>query len=508
MSHKVVLMILDGWGIAKDASVSAVDLASTPFMDSLVGKYPQAQLEASGLAVGLPDGQMGNSEVGHTNLGAGRVVYQDLVKISLEAKSDALDSNPALQASFQHCLSTGCALHFMGLVSDGGVHSHIDHLKALLSAAHKAGLTKVYIHAFTDGRDTDPKSGMEVLSSVLSHAKQTTGQLASVCGRYFSMDRDNRWERVKKAYDMLVHGTGHRTMDPLAAVHEAYTHHTTDEFIEPIVVVDANQEPIATVQPHDAVVVFNFRTDRAREITQALTQQAFHEQNMHPIPLHYTTMTRYDASFVGIHVMYEKDDLQDTLGEVLEKAGKRQLRIAETEKYPHVTFFFSGGREACFQREDRILCPSPKVATYDLQPEMSARDLRDALIPVLQKGDVDFVCLNFANPDMVGHTGIMEAAIRAVETVDECAREVVKAGLQSDYTFLIIADHGNADCMRNADGTPNTSHTTQPVPFFVVGPDSAGHTVKNGALGDIAPTILHLMGLEKPASMTGHNLYS
>lgn len=505
MKRKAVLMILDGWGIAKDKAVSAVDLAHTPFMDGLVGNYPQAQLEASGLAVGLPEGQMGNSEVGHTNLGAGRVVYQDLVKISLAAQDGSLAENPGWLRTVNYCKSENKPLHLMGLVSDGGVHSHAEHLHALLRLAEVAGIDRVFVHAFTDGRDTDPKSGNGFLKDLLEVCAETGAQLATATGRYFAMDRDNRWERVAKAYNALVNGAGTPCTDVLQALNDSYAAGVTDEFLEPLVCVDDEGKPIGVLQEDDAVLVFNFRTDRGREITQMLSQQAFIEHNTAPLRLHFATMTRYDASFRNVDVLFDKADLSETLGEVLAQYGKRQLRIAETEKYPHVTFFFSGGREEPFPGEERILCPSPKVATYDLQPEMSAPDLRDALIPVLHAGEVDFVCLNFANPDMVGHTGDLPAAIRAVETVDSCAQAVVAAGLPQNYTFFIIADHGNADCMRNPDGTPNTAHTTQPVPFFAVGPETADMTLTNGVLGDIAPTVLHWLSIPQPASMTGQN---
>ena len=499
-------MILDGWGIAKDKAVSAVDLAHTPFMDGLLLNYPHAQLEASGLAVGLPEGQMGNSEVGHTNLGAGRVVYQDLVKISLAAQDGSLVENAPWLRTVDYCKSGNKPLHLMGLVSNGGVHSHTEHLYALLRLARAAGIEHVFVHAFTDGRDTDPKSGHGFLKDLLKVCAETGAQLATVTGRYFAMDRDNRWERVSKAYRALVNGAGTPCTDVLQALTDAYAAGVTDEFLEPLVCVDDAGKPIGMIQEDDAVLVFNFRTDRGREITQMLSQQAFHEHNTAPLRLHFTTMTRYDASFRGVDVLFDKEDLRETLGEVLSQHGKRQLRIAETEKYPHVTFFFSGGQEEPFPGEERIMCPSPKVATYDLQPEMSAPDLRDALIPVLQAGEVDFVCLNFANPDMVGHTGDLPAAIRAVETVDSCAQAVVSAGLPQNYTFFIIADHGNADCMRNSDGTPNTAHTTQPVPFFAVGPETADMRLNNGVLGDIAPTVLRWLNLAQPASMTGQNL--
>lgn len=500
-----MLMILDGWGIAKDPSVSAIDKANTPFVDSLYTSYPNNTLEASSLDVGLPEGQMGNSEVGHMNLGAGRVVYQDLVRINNEVDNGGLANNPVLVEAFEFAEKHSSKVHFIGLLSDGGVHSHIKHLKGLLTAASERGLHKVFVHAFTDGRDTDPKGGLDYMKDLQDHMAKTTGHIASIVGRYYAMDRDNRWERVKKAYDLLVHGTGANYAMPQLAIEESYNAGVTDEFIEPIVITKSGQ-PVATIGTNDVVVCFNFRTDRGRQITQALTQTAYPEQQMTPLDIHYVTMARYDDKFKNVHVLYEKDNLVETMGEVLEKAGKKQIRIAETEKYPHVTFFFSGGRETEFEGEKRILCPSPKVATYDLQPEMSAADIRDAIIPELEKAEADFICLNFANPDMVGHTGSMEAAIKACETVDQCAKEVVEAGLKSDYNFIILADHGNADCMVNPDGTPNTAHTTQPVPVFLVGNDVSKYKLHSGKLGDIAPTLLQLMNIEQPASMTGKSL--
>ncbi|HAD96699.1 MAG TPA: 2,3-bisphosphoglycerate-independent phosphoglycerate mutase [Cryomorphaceae bacterium] len=500
MSHKTALIILDGWGIAKDPSVSAIDKAKTPFIDSLYHDYPHAQLEASGMAVGLPEGQMGNSEVGHMNLGAGRVVYQDLVKINLAVEDGSLAREKVLQDALQYARSQNKKLHLIGLLSDGGVHSHINHLKGLASAAHDSGLQDVYVHVFTDGRDTDPKGGLGYVDELEAHLEKTTGKIASVVGRYAAMDRDKRWERVKLAYDLLVHGKGEKFNSAREAIQASYDEGVTDEFIKPRLI-----KPAGTIEEGDVVLCFNFRTDRGRQITMALTQQDFPEQDMKKLDLYYVTMTRYDDTFKGVKVIYEKDNLEDTLGEVLSKAGKTQIRIAETEKYPHVTFFFSGGREEEFKGEKRLLCPSPKVATYDLQPEMSAYDIRDKIVPELEKGEVDFICLNFANPDMVGHTGVMEAAIKACETVDTCARDVVEAGLKNDYTFLIIADHGNSDCMINPDGSPNTAHTTQPVPFFFVSNDYRG-SLKNGILGDIAPTILDRMGITRPEKMTGKSL--
>lgn len=494
-------MILDGWGIAKDPRVSAIDLAQTPFMDGLHGHYPESMLEASGFAVGLPDGQMGNSEVGHMNLGAGRVVYQDLVKINLAFADGTIQNNPTIQKLMAQAQQGNGRLHLMGLVSDGGVHAHHNHLKGLLSIAHSYGLKEVFVHAFTDGRDCDPKSGYGFLKDVQAHMQTTTGVLASVVGRYFAMDRDKRWDRVKLAYDLLVHGAGAPTNNILSTIQERYALGETDEFLKPITAA-----PHAVLQAGDVVLNFNFRTDRGREITQVLTQEQFPAFEMYPLPIQYFTLTRYDETFRNIGVVFEKDNLNNTLGEVLANAGKRQIRIAETEKYPHVTFFFSGGREQPFPGESRLLCPSPKVATYDLQPEMSARDIRDAIVPELLQQTADFVCLNFANPDMVGHTGVLEAAMQACEVVDQCAAEVVQAAKTAGYLTLIIADHGNADCMRNADGSPNTAHTTQPVPCFLVGNNLGGVQLKNGVLGDIAPTILHLMGVAQPKEMTGNSI--
>ena len=504
MNRKVILMILDGWGLGSDDAISAIAQAKTPFMDSLHGTYPQSRLEASGLAVGLPEGQMGNSEVGHMNIGAGRVVYQDLVKVNKAVEEGTLVDLEVWKDTVKYVKEQGKALHLMGLLSDGGVHSHIKHLKGLLTFAHQAGLENVYVHAFTDGRDTDPKGGKAYLQDLLAHMENTTGKLASITGRYFAMDRDKRWERVKLAYDAMVNGVGEvKTQDAIAAVEDSYAKDVTDEFIKPIVMTKADGTPVATMQEGDAVICFNFRTDRGRQITQALTQQDFVEQGMKKLSLHYVTMTNYDDTFKGVHVLYDKDNLVDTLGEVLEKAGKKQIRIAETEKYPHVTFFFSGGREEPFEGESRILCPSPKVATYDLQPEMSAGEIRDKINVELQKGEVDFVCLNFANPDMVGHTGVFEAAVKACETVDGCAQSVTETANANGYDVIIIADHGNSDIMVNPDGTPNTAHTTNLVPCILVGKDVQELGLKDGKLGDLAPTILTLMGVEVPAAMTG-----
>lgn len=504
MNKKVILMILDGWGIATDKNVSAIDHANTPFVDSLYTSYPHSTLEASGEAVGLPEGQMGNSEVGHMNLGAGRVVYQDLLKINLAVREQTLSKEKALVAAFDHAKANQKDIHFIGLVSDGGVHSHIQHLQGLITAAKDNDCKNVYVHAFTDGRDTDPKSGKGFLKELQDHMDKTAGKIASVTGRYFAMDRDKRWERVKLAYDAMVKGTGELTENLQDAIQKSYDNNVTDEFIKPIIHT-ANGQPVATIKPGDVVICFNFRTDRGRQITEALTQKDFPDQGMKKLDLYYLTMTNYDETFKDVKVIFTKDNLQRTLGEVLEANGKKQIRIAETEKYPHVTFFFSGGREEAFEGEKRILCPSPKVATYDLQPEMSANDIKEGIIPELQKGEVDFVCLNFANPDMVGHTGVFEAAVKACETVDACAKEVVEAGLEHGYTSIIIADHGNSDMMVNPDGTPNTAHTTSLVPIIVVDKEWRGE-VRPGKLGDIAPTILKLMGIAKPQEMTGNEL--
>lgn len=504
MDKRVLLLILDGWGITPNPKVSAIANANTPFIDSLYENYPHATLLTDGMNVGLPEGQMGNSEVGHMNLGAGRIVYQDLAKINLAVQNDSLKQEQVLAEAFTHAKESGKSVHFLGLVSDGGVHSHSNHLKGLLAAASGFGVEKLFIHAFTDGRDVDPKSGKGFIEEMQRYCAGSSARIASVVGRYYAMDRDKRWERVKKAYDLLVHGKGTSSRNPVQAVEESYQNGITDEFIEPIVVHDENDQPVATIKADDIVIFFNFRTDRGRQLTQALSQEDFREYDMQKLKLHYVTMTNYDNTFKNVHVVHEKENLEETLGEVLAKAGKKQIRIAETEKYPHVTFFFNGGREEPFEGEERILCPSPKVATYDLKPEMSAYDIRDAIVPELEKETADFVCLNFANPDMVGHTGSMEAAVKACEAVDECTKDVVTAATASGYTSIIIADHGNCDTMINPDGSPNTAHTTNPVPVIVVS-DSV-KSVKDGILSDIAPTILRLMGITQPEAMTRQSL--
>ncbi|MDF0708137.1 2,3-bisphosphoglycerate-independent phosphoglycerate mutase [Flagellimonas okinawensis] len=500
MEKKVILMILDGWGKSPDPNVSAIEKANTPFIDSLYKTYPDADLHTDGMNVGLPEGQMGNSEVGHMNLGAGRIVYQDLAKINKAVKEDTLKNEKVLKDAFEYAKANNKPVHFLGLVSDGGVHSHIDHLKALIKAADESGVEKSYVHAFTDGRDVDPKSGKGFLVDLDNYCVNKKTQLATVIGRYYAMDRDKRWERVKLAYDVLVNSEGEKTQHIGEAMQKSYDEGVTDEFIKPLVMTDADDQVIANIKDGDVIIFFNFRTDRGRELTQALNQQDFHEQNMHKLDLYYVTMTNYDESFKDIKIIFNKENIKDTLGETLAKNGKKQIRIAETEKYPHVTFFFNGGREEPFEGEQRILCPSPKVATYDLQPEMSAYDIRDAIVPELQKGEADFVCLNFANPDMVGHTGVMQAAIKACETVDECAKDVITAGLANGYSTIVIADHGNCDTMINPDGSPNTAHTTNPVPLILVDKDIK--EVKSGVLGDIAPTILKLLGVPQPELMT------
>ena len=499
MNKKVILMILDGWGHSPDPKVSAIDNANTPFIDSLYKNYPNAELRTDGLHVGLPEGQMGNSEVGHMNLGAGRIVYQDLAKINLAVQNHTLKNEKPLLDAFNYAKLNGKNVHFLGLVSDGGVHSHTSHLRGLIEAAQENGVTNMFVHAFTDGRDVDPKSGKKYIQDLQNFLSNTPAKLASVIGRYYAMDRDKRWERVKLAYDLLVKGIGEKSSNFAESIQKSYDENVTDEFIQPLF-----SEEGQVIQPEDVVIFFNFRTDRGRELTEALSQTDFHEQNMHKLPLYYVTLTNYDDTYTNVHVIYDKDNITETLGEVLSKAGKKQIRIAETEKYPHVTFFFSGGREEPFDGESRILKNSPKVATYDLQPEMSAFELKDALVPELQKGEVDFVCLNFANGDMVGHTGSMPAAIKACEAVDVCVKEIVETALANQYTTIVIADHGNCETMINPDGSPNTAHTTNPVPVILVDNDKIH--IQSGVLGDVAPTILDLMGISQPEAMTQHSL--
>lgn len=497
---------MDGWGLGKPDETNAIYQAKTPFFDQLIAQYPNSKLEASGEAVGLPAGQMGNSEVGHMNLGAGRVVYQELGRINLAVQHNELNHHPVLQKAFSYAKSANKKVHFIGLLSDGGVHAHINHLKGLCDAAKANQVDQVFIHAFLDGRDTDPKSGLGFVEELSAHLKQSVGQLASAIGRYYAMDRDNRWERVKLAYDLLVHAEGKKCTDLAAAIKDSYEEGVTDEFLQPLVKVDEHGEPITHIANGDVVICFNYRTDRGREITQALTQKAFPEYQMEPLELHYITFTSYDETFKNVDVVFEKEDVIQTLGEALATQNKNQLRIAETEKYPHVTFFFSGGREQEFNNERRTLVSSPKVATYDLQPEMSAQGIADAACEALRSEWPDFVCLNFANPDMVGHTGVFEAVVKAVETVDACTNQVVACGLEHGYSFIILADHGNADYMINPDGTPNTAHTTNLVPCILIDPEFKH--IQDGKLGDIAPSILKMMHLDIPEAMTGKVLIS
>lgn len=506
MKLKTGLIILDGWGIGANNAQNAIELAKTPVMRAITSQYPHATLLTSGEDVGLPEGQMGNSEVGHLNIGAGRVVFQDLVKINVAIRNRDFFREKVLLETFRYAREQGKTLHLMGLLSDGGVHSHISHLFALCEFARFEGVKDIMIHAFTDGRDTDPQSGLQYLTSLTNflNANPGCGKLASVCGRYYAMDRDNRWERVRLAWEMLVQGRGAPTKDFLQEVRSCYERGETDEFIKPLVAVDDFGMPLAPLKKGDAVLCFNFRTDRCREITQVLTQQDMPDFGMHRIDLHYVTMTRYDEKFRDVRVIYEKDNLSMTLGEVISLHGRMQLRIAETEKYPHVTFFFSGGREEPFAGESRIMVPSPKVPTYDIQPEMSADEVSNRIIEFLGQHQPDFFCLNFANPDMVGHTGVMSAVIKAVEKVDECLGRVIEAGQNAGYELIVIADHGNADFMVNADGSPNTAHTTNPVPFILISNRIA--EVNPGRLADIAPTILALMDIPQPAEMTGVSL--
>ena len=496
---------MDGWGLGKTKFSDAIQNANVPFVTSLYSKYPNNTLVTCGEAVGLPDGQMGNSEVGHLNLGAGRIVYQELQRINVAIRDGSFAKNKVLVASIRYAKENNKPLHLLGLVSDGGVHSHTSHLKAICDVCKAEGLAEVYIHAFTDGRDSDPKSGLNFIKNLQHHLDNSVGTIATIIGRYYAMDRDKRWERIKLAYDALVLGEGERSNNLIEAIQHSYDAGITDEFIKPI--INAACTPNATIKNGDVAICFNFRTDRCREITHVLTQADEHEFNMHKLDLHFTTMTEYDASFNNVQVMFENDNLNNTLGEIIAANAKKQIRMAETEKYPHVTFFFSGGREKEFEGEKRMIVPSPKVATYDLQPEMSALGLTDALVPEIEKESADFICLNFANADMVGHTGVFSAVVKAVETVDKCVERVVTAALEHDYTIFLTADHGNADHMINDDGSPNTQHSLNLVPLFVI--DKTWHgTLKAGKLGDVAPTILSVMGLPIPAEMTGDVLIS
>ena len=501
-AKKVILVIMDGWGLGKKKESDAIQNANVPFVSSLYKKYPNSTLVTCGQAVGLPAGQMGNSEVGHLNLGAGRIVYQELERINVSVENGEFQKNKILLNSLGYAKENNKSLHLIGLVSDGGVHSHINHLKAITTLCKEKNIDNVYVHAFTDGRDTDPKSGLHFLEDLQKHLDQTTGKIASVTGRYYAMDRDKRWERVKVAYDALVHRTGNVTGNIFSAITTSYEKNITDEFLLPVINSDT---PGSGIKDGDAVICFNFRTDRCREITEVLTQTAYPDYNMKPLQLDYTTMTMYNHTYKNIHVIFEKDDLSNTLGEILANNNKKQIRIAETEKYPHVTFFFSGGREVPFEGESRIMIPSPKVATYDLKPQMSANEVTDALLPEIKNKTADFICLNYANTDMVGHTGVWDAVITAAETVDKCVEKIVTAGLENGYTIFLTADHGNADYMINENGTPNTAHTLNLVPFFIIDKEWKGE-IKSGKLGDLAPTILTMMQLPVPPQMTGNIL--
>ena len=509
MSKKAILAILDGWGLGTDSTVSAIAQASTPFINSCYENFPNTTLEASGIAVGLPFGQMGNSEVGHMNLGAGRVVYQNLVKLNMAVENATLGKENVITRAFEYALTNKKKVHFIGLVSDGGVHSHINHLKGLLTAAQEFGLTdNVYVHAFTDGRDCDPHSGKGFIEELLNHMKVTTGKLATVVGRYYAMDRDKRWERVKLAYDAMVNGIGEQTNNVLETIDTSYKNDITDEFLKPMICLKDNQLPVAKIENDDVVFCFNFRTDRGREITQVLSQNEFPEFGMYPLNLYYVTMTNYEKGFKNIHIVFDEEVLHGTMGEILERNGKTQIRVAETEKYPHVTFFFSGGREEQFVGESRILCPSPKeVPTYDFKPEMSAFDITEKTLPEIENESADFICLNFANTDMVGHTGVFSAAVKAAEVVDECISRVATLAYEHDYAVFILADHGNSDVMMNPDGSPNTQHSTNLVPLIVMDKDRTW-ALKPGKLGDVAPSILKVMGIEIPEVMTGEVLVS
>ena len=504
MSQKVLLMILDGWGIGDRSKSDVIYTTNPEYINQMTATYPHAELKTDGENVGLPDGQMGNSEVGHLNIGAGRIVYQDLVKINRACRDNSIFENKEIVAAFEYAKANGVDVHFMGLVSDGGVHSSLDHLLKLCDISNHYGIKNSFVHCFMDGRDTDPRSGKGFIETLENHLAGTNGKIASIIGRYYAMDRDKRWERVKFAYDLLVKGEGEKFTDMVAAVQSSYDNDVTDEFIKPIVHVDSEGRPVGTIKPNDVVIFFNYRNDRAKELTIVLTQQDMPEEGMHTMPLYYCCMTPYDAKFEGLHILFDKDNVPNTIGEYIANQGLQQLRIAETEKYAHVTFFLNGGREDKFEGEERILVASPKVATYDLQPEMSAYEVKDKLVEALNEQKYDFICLNFANGDMVGHTGVYEAIEKAVKSVDECVKAVVESAKANGYEVVQIADHGNADFAINPDGTPNPAHSLNPVPIVVV--SDRVKSVKSGVLADVAPTVLDLMGLQKPAEMTGESL--
>ncbi|MEG1758903.1 MAG: 2,3-bisphosphoglycerate-independent phosphoglycerate mutase [Alistipes sp.] len=504
MRQKVLLMILDGWGDGHHDKADAIFSTHPAYFNKLRVDYPSAELRTDGENVGLPEGQMGNSEVGHLNIGAGRVVYQDLVKINRACKDNSIGQNPEIVKAFEYAKAKGVNVHFMGLVSDGGVHSSLSHLMKLCDISATYGIENTFVHCFMDGRDTDPRSGKGFIADLEQHMAHSTGKIATVIGRYYAMDRDKRWERVKIAYDALVSGIGEHSSDMVEAMQKSYDEGVTDEFIKPFVRIDENGSPIGQIQANDMVIFFNYRNDRAKELTVVLTQQDMPEQKMHTLPLYYCCMTPYDAKFEGLHILFDKDNVKNTIGEYVSAQGLEQLRIAETEKYAHVTFFLNGGREEKFAGEERILVASPKVATYDLQPEMSAYEVKDKLVEALDSKKFDFICLNFANGDMVGHTGVYEAIVKAVKAVDACVAEVVEAAKRDGYEVVVIADHGNADHVMNADGSPNTAHSLNPVPIIVV--SDRVKSVQNGILADVAPTVLKMMGLPQPSEMTGHAL--
>ena len=504
MNNKVLLMILDGWGITKNTKSSALDIAKTPYIDELYKNYSNSFLITHGLNVGLPEGQMGNSEVGHVNLGAGRIIYQDLAKINLSIKNDNLKDQIKIIDSINYAKKYNKNVHLIGLTSDGGVHSHINHLIELIKIYDEENIPNIFIHAFTDGRDVDPHSGINFIKNLENITKKTSAKIATIIGRYYAMDRDNRWDRTKIAYDLITNSIGERSRNIVESIKKSYDLGISDEFLKPIVMENEYNQPIAKIEEEDVVVFFNFRTDRCRQLTKVISQKSIKELNLNPLKLHLLTMTNYDNSFSNINIIFDKENIKETLGEILSREGKIQIRIAETEKYPHVTFFFNGGRENPFSGEERILCPSPKVATYDLQPEMSAYEIKDAIIPEIQKETADFICLNFANPDMVGHTGNLNAAVKACEAVDECVKDIIEEALKKDYKSIIISDHGNCEKMENEDGTPNTAHTINPVPIILV--DNEKRKIGNGILANIAPTILELMGINKPLLMDKDSL--